>query len=297
MNRKTIILSLMAVLFVSSIFAFGASGGKAKVKGIINNRTGSTLIVSTRGGEVTVVLTDDTKTRDKKGIFGLDKVIMSNAVLIPGLKVSVNGTYDDQGRVVARTITTDGDDLETSEMIQAGLHPTAEQVAINVKNIERHDQNLAAHQETLMAHEKHIKKNMKDIEAHTNRFNALSDFNVKAEATVKFKVGSAKISDEDQEALKALAQTAIGLTGYIIEVQGYTDSTGTPVMNTKLSENRAKAVIIFMMQQGNVPVRHFVAPGAMGEYGAVASNETSEGRAENRRVSVKVLVNKGIAGE
>ena len=51
-----------------------------------------------------------------------------------------------------------------------------------------------------------------------------------------------------------------------------------------------------MIQQGNVPVRHIVAPGAMGEYGAAASNETKEGRAENRRVEVKVLVNKGIAG-
>jgi len=55
-------------------------------------------------------------------------------------------------------------------------------------------------------------------------------------------------------------------------------------------------VIAFLMQQGNVPVRHIVAPGAMGEYGAVAPNETKAGRAENRRVVVKVLVNKGIAG-
>jgi OOP family OmpA-OmpF porin len=67
-------------------------------------------------------------------------------------------------------------------------------------------------------------------------------------------------------------------------------------MNTKLSEDRAKAAIVFLMQQGNVPVRHIVAPGAMGEYGAVATNETDAGRAENRRVEVKVLVNKGIAG-
>ena len=67
-------------------------------------------------------------------------------------------------------------------------------------------------------------------------------------------------------------------------------------MNTKLSEDRAKAVITHLMQQGRIPVRHIVAPGAMGEYGAAASNETPEGRAENRRVEVKVLVNKGITG-
>jgi flagellar motor protein MotB len=67
-------------------------------------------------------------------------------------------------------------------------------------------------------------------------------------------------------------------------------------MNTKLSEDRAKAVVTYLMQQGAVPMRHIVAPGAMGEYGAAAPNETKSGRAENRRVEVKVLVNKGIAG-
>jgi outer membrane protein OmpA-like peptidoglycan-associated protein len=93
-----------------------------------------------------------------------------------------------------------------------------------------------------------------------------------------------------------LAQTATGLKGYIVEVMGYTDSTGNAAMNTKLSEDRAKAVITCLVQQGSVPVRHIVAPGAMGEYGEAASNETKEGRAENRRVEVKILVNKGIAG-
>ena len=107
---------------------------------------------------------------------------------------------------------------------------------------------------------------------------------------------SSRISAPDQEELKKLAQTATGLTGYIIEVTGYADSSGSAAANTELSEDRAKAVITFLMQQGNVPVRHIVAPGAMGEYGAAASNETKAGRAENRRVDVKVLVNKGIAG-
>ncbi|MFL6351411.1 MAG: OmpA family protein [Bryobacteraceae bacterium] len=93
-----------------------------------------------------------------------------------------------------------------------------------------------------------------------------------------------------------MAQTATSLKGYIIEVTGYADSTGSAAMNTQLSENRAKEVIKYLMQQGGVPVRHIVAPGAMGEYGEAAPNETAAGRAENRRVEVKVLVNKGIAG-
>jgi outer membrane protein OmpA-like peptidoglycan-associated protein len=86
------------------------------------------------------------------------------------------------------------------------------------------------------------------------------------------------------------------MAGYIVEVTGYADSKGSAAMNTTLSEKRAKAVITYLQQQGGVPIRHIVAPGAMGEYGSASPNETAAGRAENRRVEVKVLVNKGIAG-
>jgi len=308
MHRRMTVVSLMTLLFLASVFAVGDD--KAKVKGMINTRTGETLIVQSGGQNTTVVLTDDTKTRDRRGLFGLDKQQISSAVLIPGLKVSVDGATDDQGRVVAKTITVDGDDLETSEMIEAGLHPTAEQVAANIQRLEAHQAQLAGHdvqlashqesietnQQNIAANKEQIEQNIKDIEEHEQRFAALTDFDVKGEATVKFKVGSSTISKEDEEQLKQLAQTAAGLKGYIVEVMGYADSTGSAAMNTKLSEDRAKSVITYLIQQGNVPIRHIVAPGAMGEYGAVAPNETKAGRAENRRVEVKVLVNKGIAG-
>jgi OmpA-OmpF porin, OOP family len=310
MHRTAIVISLMASFFLASVFAFGASGDKAEVKGMITTRTGETLIVKTADGNVTVVLTDGTTTKDDKGLFGLEKQQMSSVVLIPGLKVDVDGMSDEQGRVVAKTITVDGDDLETSEMIEAGLHPTAEQVAANVQNIATNKQGIAANQVQLAAHKENIETNQqniaanreriaanaRDIEENTNRFMALSEYDVKGAATVKFKVGSTEISAQDQEELGKLAQTATGLKGYIVEVTGYADSTGGAAMNTKLSEDRAKAVVTYLFQQGNVPVRHIVAPGAMGEYGAAAPNETKAGRAENRRVEVKILVNKGIAG-
>jgi len=308
MHRKTIVVSLMALFFLASIFAFG--GDKAEVKGMIIARTGETLIVKSGEATTTVVLTDNTSTRDDKGLFGLDKQLMSSAVLIPGLKVDIDGAPDDQGRVVAQTITVDGDDLEAAEMIQSGLHPTAEQVATNVQMLESHRGQLASHdmqlaaqrenidtnQQNIAANRQKIEQSIKDISENTQRFTALSEYDVKGEATVKFKIGSSTISKQDQQVLKTLAETAKGLTGYIVEVTGYADATGGAEMNTKLSEDRAKGVITFLVQQGNVPVRHIIAPGAMGEYGAAAPNETKAGRAENRRVEVKVLVNKGIAG-
>lgn len=308
MQRNTIVVGLFALFLMASVFAFG--GDKAEVKGMIINRIGETLTVSSGNGNTTVVLTDDTVTKDDKGLFGLDKQHMSSVVLIPGLKVDIDGATDEQGRVVAKTITVDGDDLEASEMIEAGVHPTAQQVAANVRKLEEHSGHLAAHsaelasqreniesnEQNISAHEQKIAENIKDIEEHEQRWAALSQWDVKGEATVKFGVGSSKVSAEDQEALKTLAQTASGLTGYIVEVMGYTDATGSAQMNTKLSEDRAKAVITYLIQQGNVPVRHIVAPGAMGEYGEKAPNETKAGRAENRRVEVKILVNKGMAG-
>jgi outer membrane protein OmpA-like peptidoglycan-associated protein len=268
------------------------------------------LIVKTSEGNATVVLADDTRTKDNTGLFGLDRKELSTVVLIPGLKVSIDGVSYEQDRVAAKTITVDGDDLETAELIQAGLHPTAEQVATNVQTLAEHQDKIEANKDQIAAHKQYIETNqqniatnkqqidanIKDIEENTRRFMALSEYDVKGQATVNFDVGSSKIAAKDQIQLKELANNATRLKGYIIEVMGYTDSTGSAVLNTMLSEDRAKAVITYLVQQGAVPVRHIVAPGAMGEYGAAAPNETKEGRAENRRVEVKVLVNKGITG-
>ena len=308
-NLIRIGVSLLTVFFLTCMSPSGARGDD-QVKGMIIARTGETLIVNGPSGKVTVVLTENTKTKDDRGLFGLDTEVMADTVLIPGLKVKVDGTSDGGGRFVAKTITVDGDDLETSEMIQAGLHPTAEQVAANMQaietnktNIGANQQNIAANQQGIAANQRNIagnkqqiEQNIKDIEENTNRFSALAEYDVKSSATVNFDVASSKISAKDQEELKSLAQVATGLTGYIIEVTGYADSTGAAAMNTRLSEQRAKAVVTFLMQQGGVPVRHIIAPGAMGEYGAATTNETKAGRAENRRVEVKVLVNKGITG-
>ena len=306
MRRKMMLVSFVSVFFFASIAAVAAS----EVKGMIKGRTGETLIVNTGGSDITVVLTDDTVTKDDRGLFGLEKQRMSSAVLIPGLKVKVDGSNDDQGRVVAKTITVDGDDLETSQMIQAGLHPTAEQVAANVvaieankgnieanrQNVSTNQQNIAGNQQNIAAHAQRISENQKDIESNTNRFMTLADYDVKDQTTVKFAVASTKLSKEDQAELAKLAESAKGLTGYIVEVTGYADATGSAAINTKLSKDRAQEVINYLFQQCQVPMRHIVAPGAMGEYGPAASNETKAGRAENRRVEVKVLLNKGIGG-
>src|ERR1700758_1205712 len=158
--RGTIITrAITCFLSVMCITAFSRADEKSKVRGMITTRTGETLIVKGSEGTFTVILTDNTVTKDDRGLFGLEKEHLANTVLIPGLKVSVDGTSEEAGRVVAKTITVDGDDLETAEMVQAGLHPTAEQVAANIKSIEAHQQKLGVHEENIAAHRQDIDAN------------------------------------------------------------------------------------------------------------------------------------------
>jgi OOP family OmpA-OmpF porin len=309
-NRKTRIGYIALVSCLAVGMAYGASNGeKVKVQGMITGRTGETVTIKTNdGSNVTVVLDDNTKVQQPKGL-GLRKKQMSATVLVPGLKITVDGTGDAQSRVVAKSINFNSDDLEMAEAIQAGLTPTKHAVATNQQNIasnkqatETNAQGIAANQVQTAANKQQIANNQEQIDANqqqiqatTKRFDDLTDYENKGQATVNFAVGSATISASDKAALKQLAQSATGLTGYIIEVKGYADSSGNAAMNQQLSMERAQEVIAFLLQDCNVPVRHIVAPGAMGTADPTASNETASGRAENRRVEVKVLVNKGLS--
>ena len=300
-KRNRILIGLLAIFFLALISA-NAQGEKIKVKGLITGRTGDTIILKTTDATtVTVVLDDDTKVQQPKGLVGARKKQMSAAVLVPGLKVSVDGTSQDATHVLAKSITFDKDDLQTAEMIQAGLTPTEAKVSANTQNIETSQQNIAANKQEIAANQQNIAANKTTMDANaaetSKRFSELSEYDTKDQLDVKFASGSTKISAADQEALKKLAHDAVNQTGYIIQVKGYADSSGNAAMNQKLSMERAQGVIAFLLQTCNVPVRHIVAPGAMGEAQAVATNETAEGRAENRRVEVKVLLNKGVAGD
>jgi OOP family OmpA-OmpF porin len=305
-KQMRIIAGLLTVCFVTWMSAY-AQGDKTKIKGLITARTGDTIVLKTTdGSSVTVTLDDDTKVQQPKGL-GMRKKQISAAVLIPGLKVSVDGTSRDTAHVLAKSITFDKDDLQTAEMIQAGLNPTEQKVAANQQNISENKQNIAANQQNIEANKQGIEANQQNIAANkttidvnaaetSKRFAELSEYDTKDQLDVRFASGSVKISAGDQEALNKLAHNAVNLTGYIIQVKGFADSSGNAAMNQNLSMERAQNVIAYLIQNCNVPIRHVVAPGAMGEAAPVASNETKSGRAENRRVEVKVLLNKGLAG-
>jgi OmpA-OmpF porin, OOP family len=134
-----------------------------------------------------------------------------------------------------------------------------------------------------------------EVRAANERISSLDDYDVQETATVNFRVNSAVLSPEARRSLDAVAQKALSAKAYMIEVGGHADSTGNEARNFVLSRQRAEAVIQYLAVNHKIPVRRFVTPMGYGEKESVADNKTSSGRAQNRRVEVKVLLNRGLS--
>ncbi|MGA7291489.1 MAG: OmpA family protein [Terriglobales bacterium] len=308
-NCRGLVTCTALLCMVLAGLAYGETNGKKmKVDGLIIDRSGENLTVKTFKGStnVTVVLADETKVEIPKGLLKLRHSDQAITALIPGLKVSVSGVGTDT-RVVAKTIKITKDDLRLAETIQAGLNPTQQQQQTNMSNIASNKQNIevnnaaseqrsADNKAGIEANQSDIAANQQDIEAANKRFSDLSEYDVKAAVTIHFPSSSSTIPADEEALLVDTAKTASSLSGYIIQVKGYADSSGDAAMNQQLSMDRAQAVVAFLLQNCQIPLRHIVAPGAMGEAAPISTNEDPNGRAENRRVEVKVLVNRGVAG-
>lgn len=294
--RRSIAVSAALSCFLVACLAYGAmQDQKSTVKGLITQRTGESMTVKTADGETVVVgLTPDTKIEQPHGVFGMRKHQYDITSLVPGLKVEVQGVQG-ENKLMAKTVKFSGNSLQVANQIQAGLTPTDEQLGTQKQEIQADQTKIAANQQEIQAQQQKIEKQQQEIKQVNTRFGQLSDYSVQAVAVTHFAPGSDKLSDADQAALLQLARDAATQTGYLITVKGYTDTTGSPTLNQQLSMDRAEAVIDFLEQQGKVPVMHIVAPGAMSMTHPAASNETAQGRAENRRVDVKILVNKALA--
>ena len=303
-QRKGIAFCSALLCIISVGLAYGASNGsEVKIKGLITGRDGEKLTLKSSAGSVVVVeLTDATKVGTPKGLLRIRHSEQSVTALIPGLRIEVEGTGT-ESRIVAKNIKFEKSDLQLAEVVQAGLTPTQQQanankedISTNKENISTNTENINANKQQGAANQEQIAANQQDIQDTTKRFSQLSEYDTRSKAVVYFATSSSTISPKDQEALTLLAQSAIGLAGYIIQVKGYADSSGTAAMNQQLSMDRAQAVVAYLLQNCKIPLRHIVAPGAMGEADPKAPNEVADGRAENRRVEVKVLVNRGVAG-
>ena len=297
MNNTKLSMAFRVILaFTTCLLLYGiASAQNDQVKGVINERSGATMTVqSQEGGNVTVVLTPSTQVEEPEGIFREKHLSMT--ALVPGLVVAVKGSYNAKNQLVADDVKFSGSALKTAEDIQAGLTPTKDQVQQNQKQIQGEQQKLQQEQQQLTAEEQKTAANKAAIAAANKRFGELGDYNILGEVTVLFGNGQVTIEPQYKPQLQKLAQQAMGITGYVIMVKGYASKVGSAALNQKLSTERAQNVANFLEQQGKIPLTNMLAPGAMGTSKQVAPDTTAEGQAENRRVVVSILQNKGIAG-
>ena len=309
-RRTAMAACLVAVFALAVSQAFGAaSGEKVKNKGVITLRTGDTLTVKTSEGDVTVTINADTKIQHPVGLTGVRKKQDSPDVLIPGLKMKFEGVGGAQeNQVTAKTIEFDSDDLALAQVIQAALNPTAQEqarhaqeIAANQAATQANAAAIAATQEEVAATQQEVAANKTQIDevasSTKKRFSEMGEFVTKDQYTVYFANGEYSLTKQYKEGLANLAKEALTYPkGWVISVAGYADSVGNAASNQVLSKQRAQAVVAYLLQDCGVPVGRIVAPGAMGESNPAASNESASGRAENRRVDVKLLLNNGVAG-
>jgi len=287
------------VLVMSVALSTTMVSAQTKVEGVIKGRDGSKIILQTADlPKLIVLLTDSTDVAQVQGALKVRKKQMSMAALVPGLPIKVEGTYDAQNQLVAETVRFKGNDLEQAQAIQAGLHETKVQAQQNTEELERQNAELKAHNEALTEQQKQIDANKAAIAANTARFGQLDDYYIWDEVTVLFGNGKVKVDPQYVPQLTALAEKAKTVDGYVIQVKGYASSSGSTELNQKLSEDRAGNVTNILLQQGHIPLTRMLAPGAMGESHQLEKEKTAnvDSEAANRRVVVRVLQNKGIAG-
>jgi OmpA-OmpF porin, OOP family len=286
-----VFLALASFLLLCGIVA----AQNDQVKGVINGRNGAAMSVLSQGGEtITVVLTADTQVVEPEGLFRKKHLTMT--ALVPGLAVEAKGSFNDKHQLVANQVTFHGNDLKTAQDIQAGLAPTEQKVQENQQQIQADQKKLQQQQQELQAEEQKTAANKAAIAAANKRFGELGDYNILGEVTVLFGNDKVTIDPQYKPQLLKLAQQAKGITGYVIQVKGYASKVGSAALNQKLSTERAENVTNFLEQEGQIPLTNMLAPGAMGTSQQVAPDTTAEGQAENRRVVVRILQNKGIAG-
>ncbi len=293
----------MAILIVLTLMLGTAAAQSQTIQGVINGRSGPTMSVQTDGGNITVLLNGNTQVEDVAGIFHARKTQMGVTALVPGLAVKVKGSYNAQNQLVADTVQFNGKSLQTASDIQAGMAPVEQQtqqqkqeLAAQQAKLQQQQAELRHEQQVQAQHAEEIAANEAAVAAVNKRFGELGEYNIWDEVTVLFGNDKVTVDPQYYPKLLALCQKALTVKGYVIQVKGYASAVGSAALNQKLSQERAANVTEYLEQKGGIPLTNILAPGAMGTSKQVAPDTTTEGQAENRRVVVRVLQNKGIAG-
>jgi len=299
--KTTCGLAISFAMFSS--LGLAAHAQDTTIQGMVIGRDGATMTVKTSDSpRLTVTLSDSTKATEKGGGFlGTGHHELGITALVPGLNVKVEGAYDADHKLVAKKVEFSRNSFTTALQIDAGLSP------VNAKMAEQQDQLRSARRD-LDQNAADIDATKKDLAVTTaatnantgaigqtnDRIGTLDQYDTKGSVTINFANGKTTVTPKDRDALTDFIKQTADTPGYMIEVQGYASKVGSASLNQKLSAERADAVLAIIQQTGVVPMTRILAPAAMGTTNEVADDHTRSGQAQNRRVVVTMVVNKGI---
>ena len=321
LSRKKLTVITIFMLAFAAMNVFGqasirsvSDGEKVKVLGIINSRQPDSFVMTTLDGTAAynVAISDSTSVKSNtKGVFRGGKHYEAT-YLLRGLRVEVEGRGNSDGALSAESVRFNEADLKTAQALLSTLAPVEEQVGKNKENIASNAERIAAGEENAKKMAGQIDENaaaaaraqgsadaaMAEANRANNRINGLDEFdtvkvNVVPIATGRSTIGpmGRKIIDEAAEWAKTQDRK-----GWMVSIIGFADSTGNTAANKALSERRSNAVIGYLVSKYNMQLTRLIQPFGAGVDKPVATNETAAGRAQNRRVEIHLLRNKGIAG-
>ncbi len=278
-----------------------ASGQKVKIKGVVVAKDNDSFVVRDAGGvDTRVILASNTSIKTKGGAFGGGNSVPVNNI-VRGLNMEVEGRGDNSGSLSANKVRFSKNDLATAQAIESRVAPAEDRLTQTEQNAQR----ISGQIDELMTISNAARGGAKaaqdtadaavaGVNATNQRISAVDDFVVQSTQVINFKVGSAVLSPEGKQNLDTVAQTALTMKGYLIEVTGFASSEGGAKMNKDLSRRRAQAVLDYLIETHNIPLRRIGTSFGFGAAQAVADNATREGRAQNRRVEVKLTVSRGL---
>jgi outer membrane protein OmpA-like peptidoglycan-associated protein len=251
-----------------------------KFRGVVINRDADVFTIRDASrADYQVLITDNTSIKTHGGFLRSGKKYPVTDIL-RGLIVEVEGRGDAQGQLVAEKIRFRESDMRAAQTTDVRVGPVE-------ANMER----VAGQMDELYAVAAEARA---EVKAVNERVSSLDDYDVQETVSVNFRTNSAVLSPEAKASLDTLATKALAAKAYMIEVAGHTDSTGSDTKNFRLSRQRADAVVQYLAVTHKIPLRRFVTPMGYGKTDAVADNTTAEGRLHNRRVDVKMIVNRGL---
>jgi OmpA-OmpF porin, OOP family len=257
------------------------SGAKMKFRGVVISRDSDVFTIRDRTRtDYQVLLTDRTSIKTHGGFLRSGKRYPVTDIL-RGLIVEVEGRGDAQGQLVADKIRFNESDMRAAITSDTRVSP-----------VEENQERMAGQMDELYAVAAEARR---EVTAVNERVSALDDYDVQEMVAVNFRVNSAVLSPDAKQQLDALAAKTVNAKAYMIEVAGHTDSTGSEAKNFRLSRDRADAVVQYLAVKHKIPLRRFVTPMGFGKTEFIADNTTAAGRAQNRRVEVKMILNRGMS--